>query len=89
MRPYAKLLKELSDREKYTQEEIFNNLRDCLKGEKGCIFTCGRNLAEHIDRYDELINGNFFISVFKHAIQELNFFVDAVFLCPAMLHRDA
>ena len=73
--PYT--LTKLSDKDKYTSLEIYTNLKDCLKGKKCCLFSCGANLLEHKDNYYKLYNDNdFIIACWKGSVEFLDFNCD-------------
>jgi hypothetical protein len=76
-REISKLLIDLSDQKKYTRSQIRENLRDCLKGKKCCLFSCGDNLMDHSDRFNELYDDNeIVIACWKTSVSQLEYKCD-------------
>lgn len=50
----SEFLINITDKEKYDMKTIYNNLKNCLYGRKGCVFSVGYNIYEHKDRFNEL-----------------------------------
>ena len=65
----SKYLINITDTKKYSNEEIYNNLKNCLDGKKACLFSCGPNLNEHKDRFHEIENDDNIIKCcFKNTV---------------------
>jgi len=80
----AKYLKELTDTTKFSHEQTIINLKDCLKDKKCCIFSCGANIIEHSDKFEQIKNDKTLITCcIKSAIEQLDFETDilALFEC--------
>jgi hypothetical protein len=77
----AQYLKELTDTAQFSQEQIMVNLKDCLKGKKFCIFSCGANIDEHKDKFEQIKKDKSFITCcIKSAIEHLQFEADILVL---------
>jgi hypothetical protein len=77
----AQYLKELTDTTQFSQEQIMVNLKDCLKGKKCCIFSCGTNIHEHKDKFDQIKKDKSFITCcIKSSIEHLEFEADILTL---------
>jgi hypothetical protein len=77
----AQYLKELTDTTKFSEEQIMVNLKDCLKDKKCCLFSCGANLHEHKDKFEQIKNDKTFITCcIKSAIEYLHFESDILAL---------
>ena len=77
----SQYLKKLTDKTKFTDEEIMFNLKDCLKDKKGCVFSCGANINEHSDKFEQIKNDKSFVTCcIKSAIEVLNFETDILVL---------
>ena len=75
------ILKDLTDTTKFSEEQIMMNLKDCLKGKKCCIFSCGANITEHCDKFQQIKNDKSFITCcIKYSIEYLQFEADILVL---------
>lgn len=73
----AEYLKKLTDTNEFSHEQIMINLKDCLKDKKCCIFSCGANISEHSDKFQQIKNDKTFITCcIKSAIELLDFETD-------------
>lgn len=71
----SKYLINITDKKKYSNEEIYNNLKNCLDGKKACLFSCGPNLMEHKDRFHEIENDDNIIKCcFKNTVIKTDIF---------------
>jgi hypothetical protein len=71
----------ITDNNKYSKEQIMINLKDCLKGKKCCLFSCGANIDEHSDKFDQIKNDKSFITCcIKSSIEYLQFESDILCL---------
>jgi hypothetical protein len=71
----------ITDSNKYSKEQIMINLKNCLKGKKCCIFSCGANIDEHSDKFDQIKNDKSFITCcIKSSIEYLQFEADILCL---------
>lgn len=52
----SEFLIKITDKSKYTNEEIFKNLKNCLYNRDACLFSCGNNINEHSEHFKELLN---------------------------------
>ena len=77
----AQYLKELTDTTQFLQEQIMVNLKDCLKGNKCCVFSCGANIDEHKDKFEQIKKDKSFITCcIKSSIEHLQFEADILVL---------
>ena len=49
----SEFLIHLTDKKIYSDEDIYINLENCLYNRKACVFSCGYNLNEHKERFNE------------------------------------
>jgi hypothetical protein len=71
----------ITDSNKYSKEQIMINLKNCLKGKKCCIFSCGANIDEHSDKFNQIKNDKSFITCcIKSSIEYLQFEADILCL---------
>jgi hypothetical protein len=77
----AKYLKEITYVTNCSQEQIMINLKDCLKGKKCSLFSCGANIDEHKDKFIQIKNDKTFVTCcIKSAIEHLQFEADILAL---------
>jgi len=78
----SEYLKELTDTIKFSHEQTMINLKGCLKDKKCCIFSCGANIIEHSDKFEQIKNDKTFITCcIKSSIKYLDFETDILALC--------
>ncbi len=70
----------ITDKNKYSLEEIKNNLKNCFLNKKCCIFSCGANLNEYKNNIKKLKENNFLIFCIKGAVKEINYDCDILWL---------
>lgn len=49
----SEFLIKVTDETKYSNEDIYKNLENCLYNRKACVFSLGYNINEHKDRFHE------------------------------------
>jgi hypothetical protein len=77
----SQYLKKLADNTKFTKDQIMVNLKDCLKGKKCCLFSCGANILEHKDKFHEIKKDKTFITCcIKSSIEYLHYDSDILVL---------
>jgi len=77
----SQYLKNLTDKTKFTDEEIMIQLKDCLTGKKCCLFSCGANIDEHSNKFTQIKNDKTFITCcIKSSIEYLQFETDILIL---------
>ena len=52
----SEFLIKVTDETKYSNEDIYKNLENCLYNRKACVFSLGYNINEHKDRFHEFKN---------------------------------
>ena len=57
----SEFLINITNKEKYTPKQIYDNLNNCLYNYKSVLFSCGHNVKEHQDKYNQLENNDEFI----------------------------
>ena len=57
----SEFLINITNKEKYTPKQIYDNLNNCLYNYKSALFSCGHNVKEHQDKYNQIENSDEFI----------------------------
>jgi len=73
----SEFLIKITDKSKYTIEQIYNNLHNCLYNRRASVFSCGANIVEHQDRFKELKEINdMTICCYKSAVKFFDYDCD-------------